>query len=146
MSASITTATLPNRTRRAILADAGPLFAAIDDRDQHHGRARQESDRLVREQRPVIVVYPTLGEVHRLLLRHHDPRYAITRIAELRDTTLLLTPSTDDVVAAIDRLARYSDQPISLFDALLAVMSDELGLPVWTYDHHFDVMGVAVWR
>jgi hypothetical protein len=30
--------------------------------------------------------------------------------------------------------------------ALTAVLSEELDLPVWTYDHHFDVMASYVWR
>ena len=43
-------------------------------------------------------------------------------------------------------ITHYPDQPITLFDALLAVMSERFDLPVWTFDHHFDVMRVAVWR
>jgi predicted nucleic acid-binding protein len=35
---------------------------------------------------------------------------------------------------------------ITLFDALAATLADRLGLEVWTHDHHFDVMRVAVWR
>jgi len=64
----------------------------------------------------------------------------------MRDTAIVVAPTGEEHVAAIDRVARYRDQPISLFDGLLAAMSDELGLPVWTYDHHIDVMGIAVWR
>lgn len=41
---------------------------------------------------------------------------------------------------------RYPDQSITLFDAILAVLSDRLALPIWTFDHHFDVMGSDVWR
>jgi predicted nucleic acid-binding protein len=29
-------------------------------------------------------------------------------------------------------------------DAVNAEIADRLGLPVWTYDHHFDVMGSRV--
>jgi hypothetical protein len=28
----------------------------------------------------------------------------------------------------------------------VATLAGRLGLEVWTYDHHFDVMRVAVWR
>jgi len=27
----------------------------------------------------------------------------------------------------------------------LAIVAARLNLPVWTYDHHFDTMGTAVW-
>jgi hypothetical protein len=38
------------------------------------------------------------------------------------------------------------NQDLALFDTVLAAMSDRLEAPVWTFDHHFDVMGVNVWR
>lgn len=44
------------------------------------------------------------------------------------------------------RVLRYSDQDISLADAVVAEISDRLEIPVWTFDHHFAVMGVRVWR
>lgn len=31
-------------------------------------------------------------------------------------------------------------------DAINAEISDRLQIPMWTYDHHFDVMGSRVWR
>jgi hypothetical protein len=33
-----------------------------------------------------------------------------------------------------------------MFDAVAAVVGRWLGLPVWTYDHRFDVVRVEVWR
>ncbi len=35
---------------------------------------------------------------------------------------------------------------ITLVDATVAALALRLGLEVWTYDHHFDVMRVPVWR
>lgn len=132
--------------RRAVLADAGPLFAVTDDRDQYHARARRELDRLQRERRSIVVPYPVLWECHSLILRHHEPRSVQSWLADLRRSSFLVAPSDEDYAAAMERPSRYPDQPISLFDALLAVMSDRFVLPVWTYDHHFDVMRVTVWR
>jgi predicted nucleic acid-binding protein len=48
-----------------------------------------------------------------------------------------------DAVAATS--ARYRDQAISLYDLTLAVLAEELDLPVWSYDRHFDLLGVATW-
>jgi predicted nucleic acid-binding protein len=31
-----------------------------------------------------------------------------------------------------------------LFDAVYAALAERLDLPVWTFDHHFDVMGSAI--
>jgi hypothetical protein len=50
-------------------------------------------------------------------------------------------------IVAMRRPFGYQGVPITPYDALLATMSDELGLPVWTWtvDHHVAVMEVAVW-
>ena len=52
----------------------------------------------------------------------------------------------EDYRAAAAQVSTYRDQSITLFDATLAVLAKRLSLPVSTYDHHFDVMGAAVWR
>ena len=90
--------------RWAVLADTGPLYAAVDPADQYYTQAQQELKRLERE-------------------------------------GLL-----DDYHAAMSRIQRYRDQAFTLFDVVLAILSERLALPVWTYDHHFDVMRVPVWR
>ncbi len=58
----------------------------------------------------------------------------------------VINPTPEDYRQAMMRLAAFSDQSITLFDATLAVLASRIGLPVWTYDHHFDVMQVSVWR
>ena len=40
----------------------------------------------------------------------------------------------------------FPDQRITLIDATLAALPSRLGLEVWTYDHHFDLMRVPAWR
>jgi len=58
----------------------------------------------------------------------------------------LVNPSADDYRQAIVRVQSLKDQSLTLFDALVATLAGRLGLEVWTYDHHFDAMRVAVWR
>lgn len=55
-------------------------------------------------------------------------------------------PSTNDYLAAMQRVVGFPDQRITLFDAVTAVMAERLNLSGWTYDYHFDVMRVQVWR
>jgi hypothetical protein len=57
-----------------------------------------------------------------------------------------VNPAAEDYLNAATRLATFTDQSITLFDAVLAVLSARLELQVWTYDHHFDVMRASVWR
>jgi uncharacterized protein len=67
-------------------------------------------------------------------------------IQEMSSGAELIHPTSADYELAIQILQRFSDQVITLFDATSAALSQRLNLPVWTYDFHFDVMGVEVWR
>jgi predicted nucleic acid-binding protein len=57
-----------------------------------------------------------------------------------------VNPAPEDYREATDKLRAFADQRITLFDAMVAVLARRLGLQVWTYDHHFDVMRVPVGR
>jgi predicted nucleic acid-binding protein len=131
---------------RAVLADTGPLYAAADPEDAHHGRAHRELKRLARERRDVVVAYPTLLEAYTLVLYRLGKQAASNWLNDILSGSALLNPNPEDYRSAVRRLARFEDQPITLFDGTVAAMSDRLGLEVWTYDHHFDLMGTAVWR
>ena len=54
---------------RGVLADVGPLFAAIDPTDQYHRRAVDELARLIAERRSIVLSYSTLVEGQGLILR-----------------------------------------------------------------------------
>ncbi|NER08539.1 MAG: hypothetical protein F6K17_41405, partial [Okeania sp. SIO3C4] len=61
------------------------------------------------------------------------------RVLDTRDTV-------DDYSAAIKLIGNFPDQQVTLFDGITATISNRLSLPVWTYDYHFDVMLISVWR
>ncbi len=58
----------------------------------------------------------------------------------------MLAPTAEDYRTARTVVARYPDQHLTLFDALVAAVGIRTALPVWTYDHHFDILRVPVWR
>lgn len=132
--------------RRRVLADTGPLYALIDPDDGLHRRAVGELARISEEQRPVLAAVPTLMETYSLLVHRFGSHLASGWLAEVRSGTGLVHPSAPDFDGAADRVARSLDQRITLFDAVLAELSDRLRVSVWTFDHHFDVLGVVVWR
>jgi predicted nucleic acid-binding protein len=128
-----------------VLADTGPLYAATDPDDAHHKRSRRELRRLADENYEIIVAYPTLLEAYTLVLFRLGETAAMRWLEEMAGAALV-NPSADDYRQAVVRVQSLKDQSITLFDALVASLAGRLGLEVWTFDHHFDVMRVAVWR
>lgn len=131
---------------KGLLADTGPLYALADPDDQFHARAQEELNRLYEEGYRPITSCPTLAEAHNLILRRLGHRVAREWIGELTEGIDLMNPLEEDYREAIHVLERYPDQDITLCDGVLAVLSSQFELPVWTYDHHFDVMRTEVWR
>jgi predicted nucleic acid-binding protein len=130
---------------RAVIADTGPLYAAVDPDDAHHKRAGKELERLYREKREVVVAYPTLLEAYTLVLFRLGNRVASRWLDEMANAALV-NPTTDDYRQAGIRVRALADQAVTLFDATTASVAIRLDLQVWTYDHHFDLMRVHVWR
>lgn len=131
---------------RTILADTGPLYAAVDPSDDHHERAQGDIDRLNSEGLGVAVPYPVLCECYSLVLYKLGGLTAQGWLEEVEVGSSLVNPTPDDFGEAAGLIRGYRDQALSMFDAVTATMSRRLGLPVWTYDHHFDVLRVEVWR
>jgi predicted nucleic acid-binding protein len=129
----------------AVLADAGPLYAAVDPEDSHHRRAVREMERLDEERREIVVAYSTLLETYSLILFRLGKSTATDWLIDIADASLI-NPSPEDYRLAAAKLRGLADQPITLFDAVAAAVATRLRLEVWTYDHHFDVMRVPVWR
>jgi len=130
---------------RAVLADATPLYAAADESDFYHERALREFRDLVDDQRQVLVAYPTLLETYSLVLKHMGTVSASRWLGYMADVTFV-NPIPEDYRQAMKKVRAFPDQDISLFDATVARLAARLGVQVWTYDHHFDVMRVPVWR
>ncbi len=132
--------------RQVVLADTGPLYAAADPDDAHHQRARRELRRLAGEKREVIVAYPTLSEAYTLVLYRLGKEAASGWLNDVLSGVALVNPTPQDYHEAMKKLLAFADQPITLFDATVAVLGGRLGVEVWTYDHHFDLMRAAVWH
>jgi predicted nucleic acid-binding protein len=131
--------------RSAVLADTGPLYAVADPDDAHHKRARRELATLAGAHQEVVVAYPTLLEAYTLVLFRLGASTALNWLEEMKDAALV-NPIAEDYRQAVAKVQSLKDQPITLFDALVATLARRLSLEVWTYDHHFDAMRVAVWR
>jgi predicted nucleic acid-binding protein len=130
---------------RAVLADSGPLFAIADESDEYHERALREFELLGRDRREVLVPYPILLETYTLALFRLGRKGATDWLLQILSAAFI-SPTPEDYRRAATQVLALSDQSITLVDATVAAVASRLGLPVWTYDHHFDVMRVGVWR
>lgn len=131
---------------RAVLADTGPLYALIDPDDEHHRRAGEEPSRLAEDGSELVVALPIMVEAYKLILRSLGIAAAHRWLGEAERRTAPYNPAPEDYRKASLRVRRYTDQALTLEGALLAVLGERLELPVWTFDHHFDIMRVDVWR
>jgi len=130
---------------RLVLADTGPLYAALNPHDQYYERAQRELEDLATGGWEVAVIYPTILETYSLILRNLNPRDAIQWLEDVTEGTHVLEIEPSDYVHAFNTVKRFTDQDITLFDALLATVSVRSRLNVWTYDHHFDILGATRW-
>lgn len=129
-----------------VLADTGPLYAALDPSDDNHDRAQRDIEQLDSEGLGVAVAYTTLCECYSLVLYKLGIGAARGWFAEVQERASLVNPTLEDFGEAAALLGGYGDQALSLFDAVAVAFSWRLGLSVWTYDHHFDVVRAEVWR
>jgi predicted nucleic acid-binding protein len=132
--------------RKAVLADTSPLYSALDPSDDDHDREREDMERLNAEGIGIMVAYTTLCECYSVILYKLGIGAAHGWLREVRDHASLINLTPADFEEAADLVATYQDQALSMFDGVTASLSRRLGLPVWTYDHHFDVVRVEVWR
>ena len=130
---------------RAVLADTGPLYAVVDPEDEYHTRALRQLQELDSDQRQIMILYSTVLEAYSLIMFRLGRHVASHWLVEMSDATLV-NQTPEDYRQAGTKIRALADQPITLFDAVTAVIATRLQVNVWTYDHHFDVMKVGVWR
>ena len=131
---------------RAIIADTGPLYTQIDRDDRYHQQACFELQKINRDRLTIVVPYPIYLEAHRLILYSGGFEVAIAFAQNMTNAENPINPTPEDYQTATDLIARFLDQKITLFDAVTAALATKLNLSVWTYDYHFDVMSIPVWR
>ena len=130
---------------RAVLADTGPLYAAVDPHDARHKQAIRELSKLDDQKHQVVLAYPTLLEAYTMVLYRLGKNVASTWLDEIGETAMM-NPTPEDYRDAFARARALGDLHITLFDATVAALAIRMGLEVWTYDPHFDGMRVPVWR
>jgi predicted nucleic acid-binding protein len=130
---------------KAVLVDTVVLYALVDPDDQHHLAARMQARQLDDDGLSAVVPYPILLETHALVLRWLGAAAAQRWLIEVQEGLAFVNATARHYQAAAVLSNRFRDQAISLYDLTLAVLAKELDIPVWSYDRHFDVLGIATW-
>jgi predicted nucleic acid-binding protein len=130
---------------RFVIADTGPLFALNARDDGYTSRAMREMTAIRSEGGQVYVPQSTVLETYSLMMRQIGISRAQRWLNEVRRRTGIIPLDEQHYAEAFTLVLKYPDQDITLFDALLHVVSTRTGIPVWTYDHHFDILGTARW-
>ena len=99
---------------RAVLADTGPLYAAVDPDDQYHERAQGQLQALEDDGLSVVLAYPTLLEACTLISYRLGHPTASGWLEDVRAGTALLNPTPQDYRDAMVLVSRFPDQSISL--------------------------------
>jgi uncharacterized protein len=104
----------------AVLADAGPLIALLDERDRHHSWARDFFDSVPP---PIFTCEPVLTECCYLLRRVSRGEQTLLRLvaSQLLTIEFALLPELEAVRRLMER---FSGIPMSLADACLVRMSE----------------------
>jgi len=111
----------------------------------HFARSMSWIDELDRDGLIVLIPYPILLEAYSLVLKRFGSLAALQWLDNAVEASLI-NPTPEDYSVACAIVRALSDQDISLVDATVATLATRLKVEVWTYDHHFDVMRVPVWR
>ena len=105
---------------RSVIVDAGPLVAALDQRDAAHDWVGEQLKTLTP---PLLVCEPVLTEVAYLVHRHRGQTDVLLGLVS--SGALRVAWSMDAEVEAVRGLMRkYADQPMSLADACVVRMAE----------------------
>lgn len=108
-----------------IIADTGFWLALANERDRHHGRARDALDEV---SEPLVTTWPVLTETCHLLSRRLGPEAAERFFRAGRDGGFELFGLDRSMLARIEVvMAKYRALPMDLADASLVLVAEELG-------------------
>ena len=131
---------------RAVFYETGPLVAlyARSDRwkDQAEDLHALVKAATVRTYTCTAVIY----ESHARLLHDHGRDCACDFLKEIYSGVHeIVRPTLDDEHRAIELIKKFQDQDLTMVDALCCAIMERYGiLRVFTFDHHFSIVGFVV--
>ncbi|WP_440068980.1 type II toxin-antitoxin system VapC family toxin [Streptosporangium sp. OZ121] len=120
-----------------LICDTGPLYAAMNRKDQDHDRCL---DLLETHPGPLILPGPVLAEVCWLLESRVGPAAEADFLQSIVDGELAMEPLTTVDIARMKALVvKYANFPLGAVDAAVIAVAERLGVQeIATIDHrHF---------
>ena len=130
-----------------IFVDTGAWVARFSRRDQFHRRAIEGWDRLRASNERIVTSDSVFVETVSLLARKVGPAAAAEAGRFLHGWARLTTirATREDESAALDLIAKFSDQSIGFVDCLsFAVMRRHRITSAFSYDRHFEIAGFSL--
>lgn len=123
--------------------DTSALIAFVDRSDSHHALFR----RLFSDPPGLVTTTLVVAEGHGWFLKRYDRSRALQFIALIEDLAplRLVGVGPDEQAGGIQMLRRFSDQDLSLTDAVgLHIMKARRITACWTTDRHLGLTGVPL--
>lgn len=130
-----------------IFVDTGAFLGRFLSNDRCHATAVPIWDELGRLRRPLVTSNFILDETFTLLARRAGYSYAAEKARRIYTSQgfVILRPSEDHELAALDFLEKYADQEVNFTDCVsFALMRAHRIQRVFTFDRHFRLAGFEV--
>ena len=129
--------------RTEAYVDTSALIAFVDQSDSHHRLFRS----LFSKPPALLTTTLVVAEGHAWFLKRYDRTRAMQFLSMLEDMSFLsvLPVSDREVTAAAQLLRKFSDQDLTLADAVgLVVMKERRTQVCWSTDSHLGLTGVPL--
>lgn len=127
-----------------IFVDTGAFLARFIERDQFHKRAVAAWRRIEKRRDRCFTSNFVLDETFTLLGRRTTYPFAAERARALLSSRLLvvLRPTYEDELAAVDLFEKLADQEVSFTDCVSFALMRQAGIRrAFSFDRHFDLLG-----
>ncbi|MDD2708233.1 MAG: PIN domain-containing protein [Verrucomicrobiae bacterium] len=132
----------------AVFIDTGAFLARLLPKDQHHLAASRAWDQLAGMNVSLVSSEAVLLETANFLTRAESGRFAAKWLKVALDSQEIrwLHSHPEDFIEAADYLQKFSDQRISLTDALsMELMRQNKIRQIFSFDRHFPLAGFSLW-
>jgi len=140
---------MANPKGHRLFVDTGALYARYVANDQYHGESQALWGKVRQEKIACLTSNFVLAELVTLLAYRFGSTPALTAAREIYDSSAveIYRPAPEDEMRGLDFIARFSDQKISMTDAVSFALMEKRGLTTaFTFDKHFEIAGFQRFR